>query len=403
MIVRGQSFLGRAWKKNREEIRALLAGHMPRYLVGFSKQARFAVRGTPVLVFHVVEPEAFETQLEFLAENRYRTVDADELERRCLEGAGNSRSVALTFDDADSSFWTYAFPLLKRYGFKAILFAVSGLVPDDAEVRPNLDDVSNGLASLDELRSRAAKQPLCTWRELEEMHASGRIDIQSHSHSHCRVPVSPLVIDFHHPAFDTNPVFPADVPLSVFDDPDRPARRLLPGAPIFENAPRLTGRRRFREDPAFVEALIGCASQCGDSRFFERPDWRAQLSRELSKWPLNRRGEFETTAETTAGMRREFEQSKLELEAQLPGKRVRHFCFPWYQWCPEAVALAAEAGYTSLWGGLNLRHGKRWGPNGPVMMQRIPQEYLRCLPGKGRVAASDVWKARIKGLHRAAV
>jgi hypothetical protein len=400
VIVRGEGRFGRMWRKNGEEFRALFSGHLPACLAGFANPRS---KRAPVLVFHDIEPGPFEAQLEFLAENRYRAIDADELERQCVSGRSDPMSVALTFDDADSSFWTYAFPLLRKFGFKGIVFAISRLVPHDDREFPNLDDVHRGRADLEELSSRSAVQPLCTWRELKAMHASGLIDIQSHSCSHYRVPISPRVVDFHHPRFDTWHVFPANVPLSALDDPERPERRLRFGAPVFKSASRLAGKRAFREDPEFVRALTEYVSQLGGELFFDRPDWRARLSRELRKWPSSRRGAFETAAETTAGMRRELEQSKLELEAQLPGKRVRHFCLPWYQWCPEAVALAGQSGYTSVWGGLNLRHGKRLRPDWPVMMQRIPQEYLQCLPGKGRVAASDVWRGRIKGLHRAAM
>src|SRR5690606_5045488 len=81
----------------------------------------------PVFVFHTIEPDRFAAQLTHLVESGYRTIDPDEY-MRILSGAvrGSGREVLLTIDDARSSLWRYAFPLLRRFGCRATTFAITG-------------------------------------------------------------------------------------------------------------------------------------------------------------------------------------------------------------------------------------------------------------------------------------
>ena len=152
----------------------------------------------------------------------------------CAPAPVTSRDVALTFDDATWTFWAYAFPLLRRHQARAILFAIPGIVPDDPTPYPNLEDLWAGRCSAAEIEARAKVQPLCTWRELQALHGSGMVDIQSHSLTHALVPVSARIDDFVHPGFDAGAYANTDLPLAASDDPRRPERQLQLGAPVFE-------------------------------------------------------------------------------------------------------------------------------------------------------------------------
>jgi peptidoglycan/xylan/chitin deacetylase (PgdA/CDA1 family) len=379
--------------KNGPEVRALLTGCMPSFVTGSAVSDR-----VPVFFFHGVGPERFEAQLRYLRANGYRALDADELEARLRgePGRGTGREVALTFDDATWTFWTYAFPLLRRYEAKAILFAIPGLVPEDPAAYPSLADVWDSGLPLAELAGRGRVQPLCTWRELEAMHASGLVDIQSHSLTHSLVPVSPRVQDFVHPGFDAGPYANADLPLSSLDDPERPERRLRLGAPVFEAASSLAGRARFVEEPELISAMTSHVEEHGGTAFFERPAWRRELASVLAAWPAQRRGRFEGPAEGREAMRRELVRSKALLEERLPGKAVRHFCYPWFESCALADRLAAEAGYRTVHAGVDASPGD---PSAlPLRIQRISEEYLFRLPGEGRGGITRVWIDRVRGL-----
>jgi peptidoglycan/xylan/chitin deacetylase (PgdA/CDA1 family) len=377
-----------AWRKNGPEIKALLSGRMP----AFARGGR-VVAQVPVFTFHEVEPAQFEAQLTYLRANGYRSLDADQLEDALRTGGHADGAVALTFDDANWTFWAVAFPLLRRYGFQAILFAIPGLVPDDPTHYPNLDDVWAGRCPLSELQARATVQPLCTWRELAVMAESGLVDIQSHSLTHSRIAVSPRVVDFLRPDFDTYLFGNANVPVSVSDHPERPERRLRLGAPVFESASRLACRRRYREDPGLVDALTRYVDAQGGASFFAAADWRRRLRRELAGWPATDRDEFESEAEMVAAVRCELAESKRRLEDRLD-KPVRHFCYPWFEGSALADQLAAEAGYRSVHYGVQVVRSAA-GKQSLLQVPRLSEEYLFCLPGSSRVAPWWVWWARL--------
>jgi peptidoglycan/xylan/chitin deacetylase (PgdA/CDA1 family) len=121
----------------------------------------------PILAYHrfggkdgkmVVTPEAFAAQMKYLADNDYRVIRlADLVDFLGGTRALPSRAVVLTIDDGYASTYHHAFPLLKQYGFPATVFVYTDFV--------------------------GAKDAL-TWAQMQEMLASGLIDIQSHSKSH---------------------------------------------------------------------------------------------------------------------------------------------------------------------------------------------------------------------------
>lgn len=379
--------------KNASEIQAFLTGNMPSFVIRAERAA-----GVPVFFFHGVEPGRFEAQLRYLRSNSYRTLDADELEAglRRPQVRDQGRDVALTFDDATWTFWAYAFPLLRRHQARAILFAIPGIVADDPAAYPNLEDLWAGRCSAADIVARAKLQPLCTWRELRALHDSGLVDIQSHSLTHALVPVSARLDDFVHPGFAPGPFANSDLPLAASDDPRRPARRLRLGAPVFEAASRLCGRPRFLEAPELAQALVDHVAARGGARFFERASWRGDLMALLDAWPEKRRGRFETPEQTRVAILDELALSKELLESRLPGKTVRHFCYPWFERCALADRLAAAVGYRTVHGGIGERSLDATAM--PLPVQRISEEYLFRLPGEGRGGIAPVWLSRVRGL-----
>ncbi|HEY1392223.1 MAG TPA: polysaccharide deacetylase family protein, partial [Methylibium sp.] len=67
------------------------------------------------------------------------------------------RSVVITIDDGYESVYRYAFPLLRKYGFPATLFVYTDFI--------------------------GAREGL-SWAQLQELAASGLIDIEAHSKTH---------------------------------------------------------------------------------------------------------------------------------------------------------------------------------------------------------------------------
>lgn len=86
-------------------------------------------------------------------------------------------------------------------------------------------------------------------------------------------------------------------------------------------------------------------------------------------------------------------ESKREIEARLPGKTIRHFCFPWSRGSRLAVRLSAEAGYvTNAWGSLMPDFAADG--DAPIPVERLPYCYIWRLPGKGRRSLEQVLRRR---------
>ena len=115
---------------------------------------------------YVLIVEQFEKDLRFLKENGYETVTVNQL-LDFSEGKGDlpEKSIMITFDDGCETLYSYALPLLKKYGFTAIGFAVGALADSYTE----LDDHNLNYSCLD-------------WAEIKEMCNGGIVDIQSHSY-----------------------------------------------------------------------------------------------------------------------------------------------------------------------------------------------------------------------------
>ena len=106
-----------------------------------------------------VRPDDFDTQMKYLSENGYHTISPDEL-YNSLAGTGElpDNPVMITFDDGYEDNYVNAYPILKKYGFKATIFVVTSF----------LDKNKKGYMS---------------WDQAREMDANG-ISIQSHTVDH---------------------------------------------------------------------------------------------------------------------------------------------------------------------------------------------------------------------------
>jgi len=98
---------------------------------------------TPVLMYHrfgyddsslFVTPENFEKQMAYLKNKRYKMISLDELG----EAIRNNRkvphkTVVITIDDGYKDNYTYAYPVLKKYGFPATVFLATECIGKDKD------------------------------------------------------------------------------------------------------------------------------------------------------------------------------------------------------------------------------------------------------------------------------
>ena len=114
---------------------------------------------------YVLTLEQFEKDLKFLKNNGYETVTAGQIiDYTNGKGSLPQKSVMLTFDDGCETLYSYALPLLEKYGFTAVGFVVGVLADSYTE----LDDHNLNYSCLN-------------WNEIKEMCDGGIVDIQSHS------------------------------------------------------------------------------------------------------------------------------------------------------------------------------------------------------------------------------
>lgn len=138
------------------------------------KELKYNDEGVPVIMYHSVKyeknnpvripKENFEAQMKFLKDNGYTTLSLDEL-YGFLENNTPvpKKSVVLTFDDGYKDNYETAYPILKKYGFKATIFVITNCI-DTGEY--------------------------LTTEQLKELQANG-IDIESHTLNHEKLTTLP--------------------------------------------------------------------------------------------------------------------------------------------------------------------------------------------------------------------
>jgi peptidoglycan/xylan/chitin deacetylase (PgdA/CDA1 family) len=144
-----------------------------------------APRDIPVLMYHNVLPaepglsvwqvstEEFAWQMDQLAQAGYESILPEDI-ARAAAGRGKlpEKPVVITFDDGYAGVMENAEPILAKHGFKAICYAIVGLLSGEGEERRVFDS-----------------GPLLTTNEAVAMHGRGVVSVGSHSLSHARNPM----------------------------------------------------------------------------------------------------------------------------------------------------------------------------------------------------------------------
>ena len=81
---------------------------------------------------HFVTPENFTKQMEYIQKKGYKVITLDELVRSIKNKEPLKRnSVVITFDDGYKDNLEYAYPVLRKFGFPATIFLISGYIGND--------------------------------------------------------------------------------------------------------------------------------------------------------------------------------------------------------------------------------------------------------------------------------
>ena len=125
--------------------------------------------------------------------------------------------------------------------------------------------------------------------------------------------------------------------------------------------------------------------------------------RYLPRWPEPRElcgivnGQAIALPDQSMSLSEDLARAKLTIENRL-GKDVRHLCFPCYDGTAEAITAGKEVGYESFWWGvLPGVPDNRPGADAALKIVRVSGEFLRRLPGEGRVSLGSIVGARHLG------
>ena len=331
----------------------LVSGRFPAFVFGGGLGALL-----PVFHFHDVTREDLEPKLRHLADNGYRTVISDEI-ASYVRGDLKlpARSVGLCFDDAWRSVADVAAPLLKEYGLTAITYAIPRRITEDGD----------------------GDSPFVTWSALAAIHASGVIDVQSHTDSHSRIFTSSEVEDFVQPGYDAIPLLNRPL-LSAQPAPEFVTPADL-GAPLYGMRSRMSDGRRALVSREVHAACVDLVAREGGASFFSRAGWRAVLTAAVAAAPPP---PFESADDQARAIEDELALSRSILNDRLKTRSVEHICLPWGIAGAQTATLLERTGYRSAFANrLRGQHAVHAGDD-PYWLKRLPNHYITRLPGRGR-------------------
>ena len=292
--------------------------------------------------FLTMELSYFESQLKYFARHYQTIFLREQWDIRNGSLAGVKNPLVITFDDGYLDNWIWGFPLLKKYGLKATIFVSPEFVDQKAEVRPNLEDVWNGIVNEKNIKQWG----FLSWEEMRVMEASGLIDVQSHTMTHTKYPVSDNLVGFHHPGGDSvyeiGNHFPERKPYYIEDGE---FETLLPyGYPFFEAKSSVVAKRVCISDKFVQDCVRGLKAFDFNAYSFEKtlkvilPIYnKYKERREVIK-------EHEKENAYLTRIKHEIIKSKEILEENLD-KKIEFLCWPHGDNNNLTQSIAMDAGF----------------------------------------------------------
>ncbi len=286
--------------------------------------------------------ELFEQHLICLKKYKMHTITLQQLyEYRKNNTEIFSNHVVLTFDDGYLDSWVFAYPLLKKYGFKGTIFVNPEFVDSRDIVRKNLDDVWHRGEPIERLETDG----FLSWEEMRIMESEGIIDIQSHSMSHTWYFCGDEIIDFHsHGNNKYHWLFWNAYPERKSYYMNENQEHFVPyGTPIYKHG-RSLGIRRYFEDKGLTQYLVNYAKEQGNN-FFNRKDWKNELFNQVRFYKSKNevKDRYETDEEQEERFKYELIESKRILEDKIK-KKVNFLCWPGGAFNDKALKIA-KGGY----------------------------------------------------------
>lgn len=280
-----------------------------------------------------------------LRNENFQTVTLQELYDYMKNGTAlPEKSIVLTFDDGYLDNWVYAYPLLKKYGFKGTIYVNPEFADSRDIVRKNLEDIWYHGHSFNELETTG----FLSWEEMRIMEREGIMDIQAHSMSHTWYYCEDEIVDFHCPGNRKYPwlFWNANPRRKSYYLSENQETYVPYGTPVYKSG-RSLGIRRYFQDMELDEYIVKYAEKEG-IEFFKRKDWKDILFKEAESYRFCKKsnGRYETDSEQDERYRYELIECKKLLEERLK-KEVKFLCWAGGALNDKALKIAYEAGYIS--------------------------------------------------------
>lgn len=285
---------------------------------------------------------AFENTLKYLKKHHYQTITLKELYDWKEKGKEDDiKRVLIHFDDGFLDNYTIAYPLLKKYGFKASVF----VSPDFVDPRPIIRETQYENIMRGCPVDQSNVWGYMSWDELRKIDSEGIIDVQAHAMTHTWYPCEAKLIDWHHPNDSYYWLvwneYPHTKPywLTQYDETMVPY-----GYPVFKYAKSLSGKRFFPRREVVDFAIEFYDKHNVECQRTNRQQVISQFNALLTERFHGDVGAFETDDEFKDRVYIELVKSKKIIETKL-NKRVEFLVWPGGAVSSMALEIAREAGY----------------------------------------------------------
>ena len=382
-------------RKQLSELKLVFSGY-PDFV--YSKTKNLHLEGIPVFVYHTIDPQIFESHLLFLKENNYKTLSIHEFYDILLSKSElrENKSVLLTIDDARSSVWRFAFPLLKKYQMKATVFIIPGLTVDDEHCRKNLEDVWKGRIELQNVNEIDSEDnTLCNWNEIIGMYNSGLVSIESHTLFHSEVFKNFKFFDFitrDKPFLPYN--FVGSPYLSFFSTGGRFLPEQFFGLPLFESAPLMLCGPKLNFSNEFI-------NECKEfynyniSHNSSNNNWKKEIRRFI-KETSDKKKYFNIETHSGKDVYEDLKKAREIIQNKLDKNAGNHLCLPWTIGNNDTINILKELEIKScFWGVLKDKTINKPGDN-PYFITRIKNDFIFRLPGIKRKNLFSIYNYKLK-------
>lgn len=149
-------------------------------------------KAIPIFLYHQVNPlsnvspELFEEHLKVIKNLKMKTLTMTDYFNKNVE----KNSILISFDDGYYDNYKFVFPLLKKYNMKATIFLntlyIAPKREEETEIKLNYEANYEAIKNYLKGENPHSNQYM-TWEEIKEMHSSGLVDFQAHSHKHTAI------------------------------------------------------------------------------------------------------------------------------------------------------------------------------------------------------------------------